>query len=109
MQAGKLNRRVVIQKKGPSEDELGEPIPADWENFATVWADIQHRSGLETVKSDMDVSVIQASIRIRYRTDITAGMRVKHGAVIYDIRAVLPDASGRVYTDLVAQQGANQG
>lgn len=109
MNAGKLSRQITIQKLGTGVDELGEPIPGVWVDVATVWADIKHKPGLETVKSDMDVSIVQASIRIRYRSDITAGMRVKHGTVVYDIRAVLPDASGRVFTDLVCEQGANNG
>ncbi len=109
MKAGTLNRRITIQKLGEGRDEYNEPIPGVWVDVATVWASVAHKSGLETVKSDADVSIVSASIRIRYRESITAGMRVLYGRTVYDIRAVLPDASGKVYTDLVCQSGANQG
>lgn len=109
MQAGKLNRRATIQKLGEGVDELGEPIPGVWVDVATVWADVRHNSGMETIKSDIDVSIVKASIRIRRRTDITAGMRVLADGKVYDIRAVMDDVSGRVFSDLVCETGANQG
>jgi SPP1 family predicted phage head-tail adaptor len=45
---------------------------------------------------------VRASIRIRYRTDITAAMRVTDGSTVYQVKAVLPD-SGRQYLDLVCE------
>ncbi|TEA79833.1 phage head closure protein [Allopusillimonas ginsengisoli] len=109
MRIGPLNRRITIQRQDTAEDEYGEPIPGAWVDVAPVWANIAHKSGLETVKSGVDVSIVQASIRIRYREDITAGMRVVHKSTVYDIRGVLPDESGREFVDLVCQTGANQG
>lgn len=108
MQAGKLNSRVTIQRPGTAQDGTGQPIIA-WVDVATVWAHIVHKSGLEMIKADAPVSVVQASLRIRYRTDIDAGMRVVHGATVYDIRAVLPDAARRDFTDLVCTVGGSNG
>lgn len=109
MQAGRLNQRIHIQAIGEAYDELGEPIPGTWQDIAVVWADIRHLSGLEAVKSNVDVSIIKASIRIRYRPGITAAMRIIHNTTVYDIQAVLMDAAGRQFTDLICQAGANQG
>lgn len=106
MRAGTLNRRVTIQRQDTAQNDWGESI--GWVDVDTVWANIAHKSGLESVKSDTDVSIVTASIRVRYREDITAGMRVVHRNLIYDIRAVLPDAVGREYVDLVCQQGAKR-
>jgi len=102
MQAGRLNRRCVIQQPGTATDELGQPIPG-WTDVATVWADIRLKSGLEAIKAGAPVSTVQASIRIRYRGDVNAGMRVVHNLVAYDIVAVQPDVGGREYVDLVCQ------
>lgn len=99
---GRLNRRCVIQTPSEIPDELGQPIPG-WTDLATVWADIRHRSGLEAIKAGAPVSTVQASIRIRYRSGVTAGMRVVHNLVPYDIVAVMPDASGREFVDLACQ------
>lgn len=102
MQAGRLNRRCVIQAAETVQDELGQPIPG-WDDVATVWADIRNRSGLEAIKAGAPVSTVQASIRIRYRAGVTAGMRVVHNLLAYEIKAVMPDVSGREYVDLICQ------
>jgi SPP1 family predicted phage head-tail adaptor len=102
MQAGRLNRRCVIQTPGTAQDELGQPIPG-WTDVATVWADIRMKSGLESIKAGAPVSVVSASIRIRYLPGVNAGMRVVHNLVAYEIKAVMPDVSGRVFLDLACE------
>ena len=102
MQAGRLNRRCVLQTPGTAQDELGQPIPG-WTDVATVWGDVRLRSGLESVKAGAVVSTVQASVRIRYRTGINAGMRVLVDSVPYEVLAVQPDVGGREYVDLVCQ------
>lgn len=103
MQAGRLNRRVTLQAPGTAQDELGQPIPG-WTDVATLWADIRMKSGLEAIKAGAPVSTVQASIRVRYRAGITAGMRVVHNLAAYNIIAPLPDVSGRGYIDLACEQ-----
>ena len=102
MQAGLLNRRVTLQAPGTMQDELGQPIPG-WTDVATLWADIRMKSGLESIKAGAPVSVVQASIRVRYRAGITAGMRVVHNLQAFNIVAVLPDVGGREYVDPVCE------
>ena len=102
MQAGRLDSRVTIQAPGTTTDELGQPIPG-WTDVATVWASIRHLSGVEAIKADAVTSTVKASIRIRYRTGLNAGMRVVHGAQVYSIEAVMPDVGGREFVDLVAE------
>lgn len=110
MRAGTLNRRVTIQKLTTALDEYGEPTgPSIWVDVATVFSSVKHASGLETVKSGLNVSVVSTSIRIRYRDDVTAGMRVVYGQMIWDVRAVMPDVNRREHCDLVCQIGQNQG
>ena len=102
MQAGRLNRRCTLQQPGTATDALGQPIPG-WTDVAMVWADIRMKSGLESIKAGAPVSVVQASIRIRYRAGITAGMRVVQNLQAFNIVAVMPDVGGREYVDLVAE------
>lgn len=94
MQAGTLNRRVTIKQLVAGQDAIGQPTQA-WATLATVWASIAHPSGLEAIKAEREVSVVRASIRIRRRTDVTAAMRVHHGATVYEIKAVQPDEERR--------------
>lgn len=102
MQAGRLDSRVTIQAPGTTTDELGQPIPG-WTDVALVWASIRQLSGVEAIKADATVSTVKASIRIRYRTGMNAGMRVVHGLRVYNVEAVLPDVGGREFVDLVAE------
>ena len=99
--AANLNTRLNIEQRSSSQDELGQPIES-WVLVAAVWASVKHVSGLSAIKGDADVSTVKASIRIRYRTGIDAGMRVVCGLDVYDIRAILPNrAEG--FADLVCE------
>lgn len=106
--AGNFRHRVQIQQLSGAQDAAGQPSQA-WVLVAQVWADIRFDNGLEAIKSDLPTSIARASIRIRYLAGITAAMRVLHGAVVYDIKTVLPDPKGSVYIDLACETGANQG
>ena len=103
MRAGDLRTRVTIQKKGGGVDDWGQPIPGSWTDVATVWSDFRHLSGSESIRADAETSIVKASIRIRWRSDLNAGMRVLVGEKVYSIGAVLPDLVGRQHVDLVAQ------
>ena len=100
--AGSLSSRVAIQQRSGSVGSDGTPS-ATWSEVCAVWGDIRHVSGLEQIRADGTISRVRASIRIRRRDDITAAMRVVHGAKIYDIKAVLPDEHGRGFLDLVCE------
>lgn len=100
---GRLNRRVSIMVPSTATDAIGQPLPG-WTELRKAWADIRHPRGLESIGGDKVASEVQASIRVRYCTDVTAGMRVHHGAVVYHVDAVLPDEAGRQWTDIVCKQ-----
>lgn len=102
MSAGKLNRRATIKALQSGQDEIGQPVTT-WSTVATVWADIRHLSGLEQIKGDADASIVKASIRIRRRSDVNAGMRAYEGATAYEIKAVLDDDK-RIYLNLACER-----
>jgi SPP1 family predicted phage head-tail adaptor len=108
MRAGQLRHPVKLQALVPGQDETGQPTQV-WSDVASIWADVRFVNGLETVKSNAPVSVARCSIRIRYRAGVTAGMRIAEGTTYYDIRAILPDDTGRRFLDLACEQGANNG
>lgn len=102
IRAADLSTRVVLQRRSAGEDALGQPVTT-WATHDTVWADVRHGTGMEAIKADARMSVVRASIRIRYRTDLTAGDRVLIGSTVYEITAVIPDLQRRVFTDLVCE------
>ncbi|MGO4811139.1 phage head closure protein [Cupriavidus sp. 2MCAB6] len=108
MEAGTLNRRVQILRASKQREPGGQEVKS-WVPLVSLWASIRHKGGLETIRAEAEASIVQASIRIRYREDIDATMRVQHGAKVYEIRAVLPDEVRREYVDLVCELGASRG
>ena len=105
LRASQLNRRVTLQRRATGQDAAGQPV-SSWQDVATVWASVLTQNGLESIKADRPVSQVKASIRIRWRTDIDAGMRAVLGATVYDIKAVLPDETKRQHIDLVCEQSS---
>lgn len=109
IRAGDLNRRIQIQQRTAAQDELGQPLQT-WVNVGDpIWASILFLNGKEYVLASGEVSRAEVSIRVRWRTDLTAQMRIEHSGVIYNILAVLPDLVGREYVDLPCNTGANNG
>lgn len=99
MQSGQLDQRVTLQSPASGKDAIGQPATT-WTDVATVWASVAYLSGLSAIKAGADVSQVQTSVRIRYRSGLNAGMRVLHGDVVFDVRAVLPGEKN-VFVDLV--------
>jgi SPP1 family predicted phage head-tail adaptor len=100
--AATLRHKISIQERQSGSDANGEPL-ADWVEVCAPYADILGTGGLEAIKGGAVTSIVKKSIRIRYRTNVTAGMRAVHGATIYNILAVNPDERGRVHTDLICE------
>lgn len=102
MRAGQLNRRITVQQLAAGQDAIGQPVQT-WSTVAELWAHILHSSGLETIKAGAEMSVVRASIRVRYTRQISAGMRVVADSFTYNVVAVLPDLGGKQYTDLTCE------
>jgi SPP1 family predicted phage head-tail adaptor len=100
MNPGTLSHRITLKECVAGQDTIGQPINT-WADVATVWASILHQKGIEAIKAGADTSIVQASIRIRYRVGITAAMRVHYGSTVYQIKAVLPH--GKEHIDLVCE------
>ena len=108
MQAGRLNRRVTVERRTVVEDPLGGGA-VTWVPLATLWANFRNASGSEAIRNDAPVGITKASVRIRYREDIDPTCRLIHRGTTYNIESVLPDQVAREYCDLVCSTGANDG
>jgi SPP1 family predicted phage head-tail adaptor len=105
MQAGKLNRRVHIERPEIVRSPSGQVKVVGWERVARVWAHIRVANGKEHIASGAEISPLQASFRIRWRAGVTTEMRLIYAGIAYEIDAVLPDLAGHQYVDLVATAG----
>jgi SPP1 family predicted phage head-tail adaptor len=102
MDIGKRKCRIVFQSQAAGQDADGQPNGA-WSTYATRWGNIRYGTGAEAIRGGAVTATSQASIRIRYCTDITTAMRATYGGVTFEILAVLPDLTGRKDTDIVAR------
>ena len=102
MYAGQFKTRITIQHYTDAEDASGATVKR-WEPLAEVWANVRHLSGYEAIKADAVTSVTRASVRIRLRTGINAGMRVLANGLTYEIKSVQPDLTSRQHVDLVCE------
>ena len=105
MRAGELRHRLTIQQKTGGTDDWGSPLPDAWADMVKVWGNVRHLNGTESIRAGAITSIVNASIRIRHRTDVTPAMRVLHAGNRYDIQAVLPGGDG-VHVDLLARMVA---
>lgn len=102
MDPGKLNRQVTIKSRTAARNAIGE-VETGWATHRQAWANIRNLRGTEAIRSDRPVSEVTTSIRLRYCTDLNAGMRIEAGGVVYEIEAVLPDEGQRQWTDLACK------
>ncbi|MBK5206121.1 MAG: phage head closure protein [Polaromonas sp.] len=88
MRAGNLDQRITIQTPATGQDAYGSPLTG-WTDFATVWAGIQDLSGREYLAAAATQNATTSKITIRHLAGIVPSMRVLHGAVAFNIEAVL--------------------
>jgi len=107
MQAGRLNRRVVLQGNTNTQDSTGADQIA-YADTATVWAAIEAVRGQEFYESQKLSTELTVRIRIRYRSDVTVRWRVKYtdpGGVRYlGIFAVIQPFENRRETVLMCRE-----
>lgn len=113
LESGRLNRRITIQRRGPEQDEAGQPIDG-WVEVGKPWAWIKGQTGMGVGRQLAGEGTVAASLnvysfRIRYRPAITDAMRVLYDGRVYDIKHVRHDLAGREWTDLVCELGGNDG
>ena len=95
MQAGQLRDRVTIQARSTVDNAVGEPT-LTWSNIATnISANVTDASGREYIAGQAITNAVTTTIVIRYRTGVTAAMRVLSRGVIYNIEAVLEPENKR--------------
>lgn len=106
--AGDLSHKLRIEYKVETQSGSGAVTPV-WTLLASVWGDLQPLKGKEFIAAEQMTSKIEATAYIRYRTDVTANMRIVFKSVNYNIEAVLPDPRFAERLLLMLSAGANNG
>ena len=93
MEAGDLNRRIIIETPTITRDTYGAEI-LTWSTLTAVWASKQHKASREFYVAQKINSEITDLFVIRFRTGLTTKMRVNFDAKYYDILGA-DDPDGR--------------
>jgi SPP1 family predicted phage head-tail adaptor len=108
-----LDKRVLLQVKGPALDGLGKRVKSadNWVNVlpadGKIWARISDMTGRQYVAAGGTQNAVQTEILIRHRAGVLPSMRVLYAGVPYDIQAVLErDAH---WTTLMCTKGLSNG
>lgn len=90
MRAGPLKHRCILMQSQKVKLP-GGGFAESWVEVGQLWAEITIPTGRIAVVADQLQGVVSAEIRIRYRADVIAGMRVVSKTQTYLIAAPLPD------------------
>ncbi len=88
MKAATLRHRVSLQSAADTADGGGGTTTV-WSDVATLWASIEPLKGSERLFAQRLESRVTHRLRLRHRIGVTTAMRVKFGARIFNIRAVI--------------------
>lgn len=103
-QSGGLRARVAIERELPIAEAGGSYAP-NWQTLATLWAQIEPIAGRVVRQGERLESRVTHRITLRYRGDITAGMRVVWGSQRFSIQAVINLGAQNRFTQLLVSLG----
>lgn len=101
---GALRARVTIQRENPVATGGGGYVPG-WSNVADVWAQLEPVSGREILQGARLEGRVTHRAVMRYRADVTAGMRLVFGARLFRIQAALDLGARNRFTQLLIEEG----
>lgn len=87
MQAGRLDRRVTLQRPVEGRSAAGDATTT-WQDVATIWAGRQDARGREYFAAAAVQAELETLFRIRWRPDVVASWRLLCDGAAYDIQSV---------------------
>ncbi len=101
---GRLRHRVTIEQPvGTPDDGGGETLA--WETLAAVWAEVMPVKAAESAAGDHEVTRATHRVTLRWRGDVTGGMRVLHrGRVLRIATASDPDETRRLLVAMATEE-----
>lgn len=109
LDAGKLRHRLKILYNDSSQDTItGEDVEG-WVELATIWGSWEPYSTKDMIAAASVQNETSVRAMVRYRSDITAGMRVYFRSKYYEIAGTpLPDLdSGLEYMTIMLAEVLN--
>lgn len=103
MEAGTLNKRVILQYATKVSDGMGG-FTSSWVNAAIIWCAIWPTSARETIQSMKETMTISHRIRIRYRSVLRPDWRVKFGNRFFNIVSIVNPSEKNELLDLMCRE-----
>jgi len=100
MRAGKLDRRITIQRASVTVNAFGEEAEV-WTDIATVWAQQRPNRGAERFTAQEIAGQAVMTFHIRYRADIAKTDRIKYEGRLWNITDIR-EIGRRVVTEIDA-------
>ena len=85
---GALRDRLTLEAPIRSDDGGGGAV-VTWTTIANLWGAVRPITGDERLRADAVTGRVTHQVWIRHRADVTPAMRIRDGARILDIVAVL--------------------
>ncbi len=99
-----LRHTVTIQQESRVADG-GGGYALTWTKVADARAAIEPLTGGERLRAMQLEDKVSHRVTIRYRGDVTAGMRLKFGTRLFNIRAVINPDERNCWLELMCDEG----
>ena len=103
MEFSKLRHRVTIQEKAAVTDSFGAEIN-DWMDVCTVWASVEPLKGREFFVAQKENAETTVQIFIRYRSGISADMRILYCDRVFGINAIIDVEERHIELQLMCRE-----
>lgn len=100
---GDLRHRLVLEQVVRVDDGIGG-ADETWETVAEIWAGLRPLTGQEREAADQITGRITHEIWVRHRTGVKPAMRFRHGARLFEIRAVIDAGERRRLLKCLAEE-----
>ncbi|EQB09715.1 phage head closure protein [Novosphingobium lindaniclasticum] len=109
--AGSLDRRIQFEKPVTTRDPTYNTSKTTWQPHVKVWAQVRDvlPSRAESVDENASMQQRPARIRMRYREDITADMRVVYRGRVMEIVSGPAELGRREGLELIVQELSTRG
>jgi SPP1 family predicted phage head-tail adaptor len=86
--AGRLNKRVTLQKPGSTNNDAGETVTT-WSGQGSVWAEILPQGAAEFERVRAVHSSMTHQVTLRYRADLDNTWRILYGTRVFEILGIV--------------------
>jgi len=88
MQAGRLDRQIVIKKATSTQNSYGEQA-LGWSDLVTLWAQVRPLAGRELFSAQQVRAEIDTEFVLRHTTVVRPDMLISYGGLDYDIHSII--------------------